>query len=307
MNNARTLLRENYQSAFEDYLAGMGEEALHRAYELGRDTLAGETGIVDSVLLHHDVLKATLDTCNGPEQIEEITNAAGIFLAEFLAPFEMSHRLVGEANTTLYRLNQILEEEARRIAYALHDEAGALLASTHLSLARASRTLSGVERERIEEARELLLETGEQLRQLSHELRPAVLEDLGLAPALGNLARNVSSRTGLKVFTHGETRQRLPSATEIAVYRVAKEALNNAARHAQATSVMINLILRDGNLLCVIEDDGVGFDVSSMEQGRQGLGLMSMRERLNAVGGNVDISSTPGEGTTVGISVPLEI
>lgn len=309
MTDLVSLLREKYQSLLQDYLAVRGEEELHRAYELGRQMLASDLSILDTVLLHHDALSGALADCDSSESIHDVTKTAGAFLTEFLSPLEMSYRVVEEANATLQSLNQILEEEARRIAYALHDEAGSLLASTHLSLARASRSLSGAERERMEEARELLLMTGEQLRQLSHDLRPTVLDDLGLAPALENLARSVSGRSGLDIQVHGEMRQRLPSATEIAIYRVVKEALHNSTRHAQATRVTIRLVRRAGQVCCAVEDDGIGFDVTILTsvEGRQGLGLMSMRERLNAVGGNVNIHSTPGKGTCVEINVPLEI
>ncbi len=301
-------LRDDYRAGFEQYCSGKAEKGLLRAYELGRHALGRSLGILDVTALHHDVLNASLEDCSSCGEAHERVRAAAEFLAEALSPFEMSHRAVDEANTTLQNLNQILEEEARRIGYALHDEAGALLASAGVAVARASRNLSDAERERLTEARRMIEQIGEQLREYSHELRPPLLDDEGLTAALADLARSVGRRTGMDIRVRGRIRQRLPWETEVAIYRVAQEALNNAARHAGATSVTIGLGRRAGRLWCVIADNGVGFDVNATlaDRERRGLGLMGMRERINAVGGVLAIRSAPREGTSVDVHLPLE-
>jgi signal transduction histidine kinase len=223
---------------------------------------------------------------------------------EALSPFEMSHRAVGEANAALRRLNDLLEEEAKRIAHALHDQAGSILASASLELDLAAAEFPPDAKEQLAGARRLLDETGEQLRHLSHELRPMILDDLGLHAALDFLAEGVEQRTGLRVNVHGHFRERLPPAIETAVYRVVQEALNNTLLHGgQSPSVDISVERQAAHLRCVVVDDGVGFDVKV----KRGLGLLGMRERAHAVGGTCAITSAPGKGTSIEIVVPLEM
>jgi two-component system sensor histidine kinase NreB len=226
-----------------------------------------------------------------------------------LAPFEMSRRLLDEANATLRRLNDTLEEGAKRIALSLHDEAGGIIAAARLQLDLAIRDSPNAATERFEEVRKLLDETGERLRHLSHELRPAILDDLGLGKALAFLAQGISSRSAIKVAVFGELRERPSARVELALYRVVQEALNNAIRHAKGVSA-ISVRLRDkrNSIVCSIRNDGEGFDVDKVlsDKKRQGLGLLGMRERVHSIGGSIAIRSAPDEGTTIEVVVPLE-
>jgi signal transduction histidine kinase len=233
---------------------------------------------------------------------------AGSFLIESLSPFEISHRSVDEANAALRRLNETLETEVGRIAHALHDQAGSILATATLELDLAAKELPAGG-QRLAGVRQLLDETGEQLRHLSHELRPTILDDLGLRPALEFLAQGFEQRAGLKVSVTGQLRGRLPVGAEIAIYRIAHEALNNAVRHGGGqTTVTILLEQHAQEIRCRIVDDGAGFDAAVLlaPGGKRGLGLLGMRERANAVGGRCDIRSVPGEGTAIELVVPLE-
>lgn len=227
---------------------------------------------------------------------------------ESLSPYEMTHRAFGEANLALRRLNEMLEESAKRIAHALHDEAGQLLVPAHLALAEVADVLTGPHRERVQEIRGILYEIERQLRQLSHELRPVVLDDLGIVPAVEFLARGVSERTGLIIQVEGSTQGRLPSQIETALYRIVQEALTNVGKHAQATRVRICLEQEYGKVCCIIRDDGRGFNKSSVleTRGQQGLGLRGIRERLNAVDGRLQITSAPNQGTELAVMIPLE-
>src|SRR6185503_1680161 len=155
--------------------------------------------------------------------------------------------------------------------------------------------------------REQLDETGEQLRHLSHELRPTILDDLGLQAALAFLAEGFEKRTRVRVHVRGALRGRLPATVETALYRIVQEALNNAFAGA-SLNVEISLERNDHALRCVIADDGVGFDVAATLRGRpkRGLGLLGMRERANSIGGLCRIRSVPREGTTIEVEVPLE-
>ncbi len=212
------------------------------------------------------------------------------------------------AEEALHRLNEALEEEIKRIAHALHDEAGQLLASVHILLADIARELPPGSSRRLDEVRGLLNKVEEQLRHLSHELRPTILDDLGLRPALEFLADGVSKRTGLRISVDGAPATRLATATETALYRIVQEALTNVTKHARAARVEITLVPEGRVLRCSIRDDGVGFGVPTrlVQRGARGLGLLGIQERLNAVGGTLDIVSTPGRGTALVITVPVE-
>jgi len=308
MTTALERCRAEYRRALAEFLAASGrEDASLRAYELGRQALASGIGLLDIVTLHHDALAGTLEA-SPAEKATAAIRSAELFLIETLAPFEMTQRAVGDANETLRRLNHMLEEEAKRVAHALHDEAGGILASARVELDVAIKDLPPGALERLAIVRRLLDETGERLRHLSHELRPTILDDLGLRHALAYLGEGVSERSGIKVTVIGELRERPPVAVELAVYRVAQEALNNALRHAaNLSAVSVRLRRERGALLCEIQDDGAGFDVDAVLRDKvdAGLGLLGMRERVQAVGGSLYIRSAPQAGTTVEVRIPL--
>jgi len=240
---------------------------------------------------------------------------------EFVAtPLARGSRIVGvlgvarditdrkRAEQALRHLNEALEQEVKRIAHALHDEAGQLLASVHIGLADVARDLPVPAAKRLDDVRGLLDKIEEQLRHLSHELRPTILDDLGLGPALEFLADGVSKRTGLSITVEGSPGKRLPAATETALYRIVQEALTNVTKHAQATRVYIKFMRNRRFLRGVIRDDGVGFDMPAVltRRGERGLGLTGIRERLHAVGGTLDITATPRGGTQLILTVPVE-
>jgi signal transduction histidine kinase len=220
----------------------------------------------------------------------------------------MTHRGFREAVFALRRLNELLELEVKRIAHALHDEAGQLLVAVHLALADLDRDLPAPLRERLGRVNGLLDQVDEQLRRLSHELRPTVLDDLGLVPAIQFLAEGVSKRTNQAIFVHASLKGRLPAAVEIALYRIVQEALTNTAKHSRAKNVHIQVDRSDGLVRCSVCDDGGGFDVPTVlaRKGDGSLGLLGMQERLHAVGGSLQIQSSPGRGTSLLIKIPLE-
>jgi PAS domain S-box-containing protein len=213
------------------------------------------------------------------------------------------------AAKALHHLNEGLEAEVKRIAHALHDEAGQLLASVHIGLVEIARDLPSHAARRLEDVRGLLDKIEEQLRHLSHELRPTILDDLGLRPALEFLADGVSRRTGLQIVVDGSPGTRLSSTTETVLYRIVQEALTNVTRHAQATRVSIGIERRGRALRCTVRDDGLGFDVPAVlaRRGARGLGLIGIQERLHGIGGKLTIVATPGGGTQLVMSVPVEV
>ncbi len=217
--------------------------------------------------------------------------------------------VIGARLSTTERIDAAtaLEEEAKRIAHALHDEAGQLLAAVYLAVADVAHELPSPARERLGRIWGLLDQVDEQLRRLSHELRPTILDDLGLGPGLEFLAEGTSKRTGLRIAVEGSTGGRLPPAIETALYRSVQEALNNVTKHAHATRARVELQREPGAIRCVVRDDGVGFDVPDVQarRGDRGLGLLGIRERLHAVGGRLQITSAPGQGTELLMTIPL--
>jgi PAS domain S-box-containing protein len=203
---------------------------------------------------------------------------------------------------------QVREEESRRIARELHDEAGQMTASIHLALAEIGRELPEAARGRFDSVRLLLDELEERLRRLSHELRPTILDDLGLEPALDFLGEGFAARTGVSFTVEGSTKGRLDPLVETAVYRIVQEALTNITRHARAKRASIRLSRDAKALCCSIRDNGIGLQGDPFapgSSGRRGLGLLGIRERLDAFGGRLKLRSLPGAGTEVLVTVPI--
>ena len=203
------------------------------------------------------------------------------------------------------------EEERRRIARELHDEAGQALAALLVSL-RLMENAPTLEEARAQVARmrEVVNQTLDGIRTLAWELRPSVLDDLGLVPALTRYIQSCRSRFGMDIDLEvvGLDQVRLPWEVETALYRIAQEALTNAVRHAGARHVSVILEKRGNRALLIVEDDGEGFDVAQVRasvQERGRLGLYGMEERASLVGGRLTVESAPGSGTTVVVEVPL--
>ena len=311
MKPTQPILAQEYAAALAEHLDGAAEVTLHRAWTLGRRAVTESHDLLELVSLHHDALQQWLEqqmpavggVASGAEW-QTFASAQG-FLAEALAPFEMAHRQFQEAAVALRNLNQMLEEEARRIARSLHDDAGQLLVSVYLALDAVAQGDPDL-RDRLKSVRSLLDEVEKHLRRLSHELRPLILDGLGLLPALEFLAQGVSARTGIAIEVQGPEDVRLPPPVETALYRIVQEALTNAARHAHPQQVRVTVAHEPARVTCVVRDDGAGFEPRAVPDGRLGLGLVNMRERINALGGRMDISSTLGCGTELMIEIPLE-
>jgi len=197
------------------------------------------------------------------------------------------------------------EDEARRIAHELHDEAGQLLASVHIALDELVAQVP----ERSEALRRIhaLLDRVEgQLRRLSRELRPTILDDLGLGPAVEWLAQGAAERTGVSIAVHAAI-PRLSSAMETALYRIIQEAVTNAIRHAGTPHIEIRVWQEDAIVHAAVRDEGRGFDAEATmaRRGERGLGLIGMRERVDALGGRFVLRSAPGQGTEVAVAIPI--
>lgn len=211
----------------------------------------------------------------------------------------------------LQRIVTTQEDERRRIARDMHDSLGQQLTALRLKLASLTDDdHPGDERLRanIERLQQLGAKVDAEVNFLVWELRPTVLDDLGLVAAIENYALEWSKHYGVAIEVHTARfrNQRLQSEVETNLYRIVQEALNNVHKHAQATNVNIVVESRKQEIVLVVEDDGVGFDADAervRESGR-GLGLVGMRERAAIIGGKVEIESVPGNGTAVFVRVP---
>jgi signal transduction histidine kinase len=200
------------------------------------------------------------------------------------------------------------EQERARLARELHDGFGQSLTSLLVQLKRVqTRADQGPIRERIAGLCQEVSSTIEEIGQISHRLRPAALEELGLQVALQTLAEEITGNAGLQLaFQSNLSTRHRSEQVEIALYRIAQEALTNVVRHAEAQEVDLELVEMPYALCLRIEDDGRGFDPDEVSErgGADRLGLIGMQERAEMLGGSLVAYSEPGEGTSIEIRVP---
>jgi signal transduction histidine kinase len=207
------------------------------------------------------------------------------------------------------RLVQIQESERRSLSRELHDEVGQTMTALGIQLGNIEN-LRGTEgsafRERLEDLKRLNADAMRTVRDLAMGLRPSMLDDLGLEAALQWQGREFSRLTGVpcQVVVEGGL-DSLAEAQKTCIYRLVQEALTNCARHAKARAVRVSARMESDGIALTVSDDGVGFKAASTV--REGLGLLGMRERVQALDGNLQISSSPGQGTTIRVQIPLGV
>lgn len=211
-----------------------------------------------------------------------------------------------------HRLVKVQETERRHIARELHDEIGQSLTAAEMNLQAALRSPGAATLERrLEESIQAVERVLEQVHDLSLNLRPSMLDDLGLEPALRWYTHRQAALTGMKAeFRPAHLLERLDPMIETECFRVAQEALTNAVRHSKASAVTVELSRVDGHLHLMVRDDGIGFDVSEQRgEAVRGtsLGLLSMEERAALAGGGLELNSLPGRGTEVHAWFPLTV
>ena len=207
------------------------------------------------------------------------------------------------------RLQEIREEERARIAREIHDELGQSLTALKMDLAwvrkRLGRATSPEVMERLAQSLCLVGETVHTVRRIATDLRPSILDDLGLAAAVEWQAREFEGRTGIRCTVRAQLRvRRLHRDVATAVFRILQEALTNVARHARAKKVTIHLARQKSDLVLEVADDGRGIPPEAVRSSRA-IGLLGMRERATVLGGRVNVEGAPGQGTTIRVRVPL--
>lgn len=209
------------------------------------------------------------------------------------------------------RVVQVGETTMQRVSHELHDDLGQALTAVKMDLGRIDRQLPSDSqlRGQIQETREQVGLVLQSVRNLSQLLRPAVLDDLGLVPAMQSYVTRFAERTGIAVtLSAPQVETRLPQPIEVALYRVMQEALTNVARHAAARRVDVRLAFDSGSAILRVKDDGCGFDIQSYlleSTPKHGMGVVGMRERAEVYGGDLKIQSAPGEGTEVELRIPM--
>jgi signal transduction histidine kinase len=224
---------------------------------------------------------------------------AETFAARAAVAVDLSGRVVRDS---LRRVVAGQELERRRLARELHDETGQSLTSILLGLRSLEEFVDGEdERAAVADIRRLAVETLQDVRRLAVELRPKALDDFGLEAALERLTDNFAEQTGLAVdFVARLGDEQLPPEVATALYRIVQEGLTNVAKHAQARTVSVLLTRKNGRVALMIEDDGRGFDPA---RPADGFGLQGMRERVDLLGGTLQVESRAGAGTTLAVEV----
>jgi signal transduction histidine kinase len=226
---------------------------------------------------------------------------AETFASRAAVAADLSQRV---ARNALRNVVAAQEGERKRLARELHDETGQALTSILLGLKPLEEALAEASSAAaVADLRELVVATLQDVRRLAVELRPAALDDFGLVSALEHLTETFAEQTGITVdFESALGRDRLPSDTETALYRIVQESLTNIVKHARAQRASISLTGRDGFVKAVIEDDGIGFDPAQTRE--DAFGLSGMRERVALLDGTLQVESRPDGGTTIAVEVP---
>jgi signal transduction histidine kinase len=210
------------------------------------------------------------------------------------------------------RIMEAQETERERVARDLHDSVNQVIASARMRVRRVAENarLNPAARELLARCGELLVQALEENRRIARDLRPADLDALGLAEACRNFCRQFQARTNLVVRTRlARFTQRCPPATELNLFRIIQEALNNVEKHARARNVRLEIARQRGGLMLRIQDDGHGFDSNAAKLARrrgEGVGLANMRERATILGGTCEVESVPNQGTTITVRVPCQ-
>jgi PAS domain S-box-containing protein len=260
-----------------------------------------------------EALRAEIaETHRVERQLQEVNQSLEAAVAQRTAALTVANAELAEASARLHDLSVHLidsqENERRRISLELHDETGQALTGIKLRLSAGLRNGS-LGSDGIEQCIDLVDDTIGQIRRLVLDLRPLVLDDLGLADAVEATLQRTAESAGWTISLNVDgLPPKLPPALETACFRIVQETLTNAARHAGADTVKVHLAHRDRELVVTIRDDGQGFDPVSMrtpEMRRAHFGLVSMTERATLAGGRLDIDSSPGRGTTVRVVFPM--
>ena len=267
--------------------------------------------LILGVIRTHPVVVYGGIVCKNPYYVppEELLkpNQAAREVERLLNNILTSQRSLAQLRALAARLERVREDERTRVAREIHDELGQALTAIKLEFTALLRDLpadEGPVSQRSQSILKLLDEAIQSIRRIATELRPGILDDLGLAAAVEWVAEEFQARTGTKVHVS------LPGVDiamdrerATALFRILQETLTNVARHANATQVQVRLAKENGDLLLEVRDNGKGLSEEQLSGGKS-LGFLGMRERASMLGGEITISGIPGKGTTVSVRLP---
>jgi signal transduction histidine kinase len=241
------------------------------------------------------------------QRVRERTAELSTANAQLTEQIAERRRAEEELRRLSHRLVEVQESERRGIARELHDEIGQILTGLKLALEMAARSPAWPIEQKLDQSLTLVNELMGRVRDLSLDLRPAMLDDLGLLHALLWHFERYTSRIGVRVaFKHAGIEERLDTRIETAAYRIVQEALTNVARHAGVDEVKVAISADAENLAVLVEDRGAGFSPDAALAAGASNGLAGMRERAQLLGGTLAIESAPGEGTKVMALLPID-
>jgi two-component system sensor histidine kinase DegS len=222
----------------------------------------------------------------------------------------MGFELNEEEKDTVEKIIFAQELEKKKWALEIHDSITQSLVLISYRFQALKRLLVNdpqkVQKD-LDELEKLITEAISEARSIMDDLRPSILDDIGLIPAIQKYIRKVIEESRISVNFRGvDLKLRLPSEVETAVYRIIQEALVNVRKHAKATHIKIEIDLVDNQLVVNIDDNGIGFDVEAVDNEGDNWGLIGMRERANIIGGSLEIKSSVGEGTLISLKVPMK-
>lgn len=286
--------------------------------EEDHEQLRERTGAVLTGTTHHELVEYTLVTLRGQRRVVEATGVPATYrgrpavqallrdVTELRAAQREKEQYAERLQNLSHQLVRVQEEERRHLARELHDEIGQELTALKLALDTSRKNTDGPVRELIEEGCSLVRQLQRKVRALSLDLRPPLLDDLGLVPALRWLIERYEQHAGVHVAFRHAALPELSHDLRTTVFRIIQEALTNVARHAQAKEVRVQLAVEGNALRVEITDEGVGFDLTEVELQNHTVGLSGMRERAALQGGTLEIDTADGSGTCVRARLPLD-
>lgn len=343
-HDSRTLSHYVHRGLSEEFVTGVGELALGEGI-VGQVALLKEPVVLDDISQDPGLARSQLVAgaghrafCSVPLQAKDrvlgVLNVGTTTPRKFSAADVQiltsiaSQVAIAIENRMLYKelrrkdemrgelLRQIIttqEDERKRIARELHDETSQSLTGLAVSLEVVMNSLPLDSRQlkrKLRKAQSIALGTLDGIHNAIYELRPSLLDDLGLAAAVGLHAEKSLKEAGIQVKLETvDEERRLPIDVETALFRIFQEASTNIIRHAHADSVRVGIHLEESSAILAVEDNGSGFDINAVmnsDEKESGLGLLGMRERAEFLGGSLTIRSRPGEGTLIEVAIPVQ-
>ena len=303
-----TFSRAEYREAFDAYVES-AHEVPNAGALIARQALQAGSSLSDFMENVVSTVTEALRSAGEPAQADRVLDATGSFVRDSLSPFAEELQAALDSNQGLRSQNDRMEERVRRIAHEIHDSSAQFLASVHAELHRAQESAPAEIAPRLARIHTLLNQVESDLHRFSHELRPTILDDLGLVPALHELSRSVGRENGMVIAVEGPPDGRYSPAVEIALYRTVQDALSGAEKYGRAKRVRVSVEKSGDEIRCSISEDGPGRKAASRSSWmEQGPGLIGIRERLAALGGTLACESrADGRGSRLVASIPLEV